>query len=112
LLVVGTLAAQAQQPQAIEPHAGTWKTWVIGSGSQFRVPPPPDRSTSQKELDELEQVAATRDHAALDLVAYWDTGSPSYRWSEIAVAEHLKTASAGLSRRAIWRSCISPSMTR
>jgi membrane-associated phospholipid phosphatase len=90
-LVVGTLAAQAQQPQAIEPQAGTWKTWVIGSGSQFRVPPPPDRGTTQEELDELEQAAATRDHAALDLVAYGDTGSPSYRWSEIAVAEHLKT---------------------
>src|SRR5262249_32107717 len=24
-----------------------------------------------------------------DRVAYWGTGSPSYRWSEIAVAEHL-----------------------
>jgi membrane-associated phospholipid phosphatase len=90
LLIVGMFAAQAQQRQAIEPHAGTWKTWVIGSGSQLRVPPPPDRTATQKELDEIEQVAATRDHAALDRVAYWDTGSPSYRWSEIAVAEHLK----------------------
>ena len=90
VLVAGILAAQAQQRQAIEPHAGTWKTWVIGSGSQFRVPPPPDRNATQKELDVLEHAAAERDHTALDLVAYWDTGSPSYRWSEIAVAEHLK----------------------
>jgi membrane-associated phospholipid phosphatase len=90
LFIVGTFAAQAQQRQAIEPHAGTWKTWVIGSGSQFRVPPPPDRTATQKELDELQQAATTRNQAALDLVAYWDTGSPSYRWSEIAVAEHLK----------------------
>jgi hypothetical protein len=90
LFIAGIFAAQAQQRQAVEPRAGTWKTWVIGSGSQLRVPPPPDRTATQKELDELEQVAATRDHAAFELVAYWDTGSPSYRWSEIAVAEHLK----------------------
>jgi hypothetical protein len=42
-------------------------------------------------LGELARIAATRDGAALDRVAYWDTGSPSYRWSEIAVAEHLRT---------------------
>jgi membrane-associated phospholipid phosphatase len=41
-------------------------------------------------LDELARMAATRDRAVLDRVAYWDTGAPSYRWSEIAVAEHLK----------------------
>src|SRR5262249_46695781 len=55
-----------------------------------RVPPPPDRAASEKELGELVQMAATRDRTTLDRVAYWDTGSPSYRWSEIAVAEYLK----------------------
>ena len=90
VLVAGILAAQAEEGPAIEPHAGTWKTWVIGSGSQFRAPPPPDQTATQKELGEIEQAAAKRDHTALDVVAYWDTGSPSYRWSEIAVAEHLK----------------------
>jgi membrane-associated phospholipid phosphatase len=63
---------------------------VIGSGAQLRVPPPPDQAATTKELEELSRLAATRDPAALDRVAYWDTGSPSYRWSEIAVAEHLK----------------------
>jgi membrane-associated phospholipid phosphatase len=71
-------------------QAGTWKTWVISSGSQFRAPPPPDRIATEKELGELAQIPATRDAAALDRVAYWNTGSPSYRWSEIAVAEHLR----------------------
>ena len=28
--------------QSVEPKAGTWKTWVISSGKDFRVPPPPD----------------------------------------------------------------------
>jgi hypothetical protein len=25
----------------VEPHAGQWKTWVISSGRDYRVPPPP-----------------------------------------------------------------------
>src|SRR5262249_21209453 len=29
--------------------------------------------------------------AALDLIAYWDTGAPSYRWNEIAVSEALRS---------------------
>ena len=90
LLVAGQLSAHAQEAGLIEPQAGTWKTWVITSGSQFRAPPPPDRIATEKELGELAQIAATRDAAALDRVAYWNTGSPSYRWSEIAVAEHLR----------------------
>src|SRR5215471_12984359 len=60
--------AQAQQAKTVEGPA-VWKTWVIASSQQYRVPPPPDRA------------------------AYWDTGAPSYRWSEIAVAEHLKNGS-------------------
>jgi hypothetical protein len=90
LLVVSGLPAKAEQPGGVEPQAGTWKTWVISSGPQFRVSPPPDRAATEKELGELRQMAATRDRAALDRVAYWDTGAPSYRWSEIAVAELLK----------------------
>jgi membrane-associated phospholipid phosphatase len=30
------------------------------------------------------------DRAWLDRVTYWGIGAPSYRWSEIAVAEHLR----------------------
>jgi membrane-associated phospholipid phosphatase len=90
LLVVGMLPARAEQVGPVEPKAGTWKTWVITSGSQFRLAPPPDRAATDKELDGLAQIAAGRDRSALDRVAYWDTGAPSYRWSEIAVAEHLK----------------------
>jgi len=90
LLVTGMLPAQAEPAGAVEPQAGAWKTWVIASGQQFRVPPPPDRAVTEKELGELAQIAAKRDRTSLDQVAYWDTGSPSYRWSEIAIAEHLK----------------------
>jgi membrane-associated phospholipid phosphatase len=90
LLVAGFLPAQAQQAGSAGPQAGTWKTWVIASGAQLRVPPPPDGAATEKELDDLARIATARDRAALERVAYWDTGAPSYRWSEIAVAEHLK----------------------
>jgi membrane-associated phospholipid phosphatase len=93
LLVTGMPLARGGQAGRVEPQAGTWKTWVIASGQQVRVPPPPDRAATEKELGELAQIAAARDPATLDQVSYWDTGSPSYRWSEIAVAEHLKDGS-------------------
>lgn len=90
LLATCAMRAEAQQAGGIEPQAGTWKTWVIASGAEYRVPPPPDSAATEKELSALAQLAAARDRATLDRIAYWDTGSPSYRWSEIAVAEHLK----------------------
>src|SRR5262249_27258639 len=60
LLAAGIPGALAGQTAAVEPQAGTWKTWVIGSGPQLRVPPPPDRAASEKELDELALMAAMR----------------------------------------------------
>jgi len=94
LLIAGPASAQARDGGRIEPQAGTWKAWVITSGAQRRVPPPPDRADTEKELDELLRIGTTRDREALDRIAYWDTGSPSYRWSEIAVAEHLKVGTS------------------
>jgi membrane-associated phospholipid phosphatase len=90
LLIVWGLPLRAAQPDAAEPTAGAWKTWVLASARQFPVPPPPDRSASETELNEIAALAASRDRAALDRIAYWDTGAPSYRWSEIAVAAHMK----------------------
>ena len=37
LLVGAMLPAQAQQPGPAGPQAGSWKTWVIASGHEFRV---------------------------------------------------------------------------
>ena len=42
ILIAGLLHAHAQKMASTEPRAGSWKTWVIASGEQFRVPPPPD----------------------------------------------------------------------
>jgi membrane-associated phospholipid phosphatase len=55
----------------------------------LRPPPPPPRETATAEADELRALARGRDAATRDAIAYWDTGPPSYRWNELAVAEAL-----------------------
>ena len=89
------LAAPASAPRAdghdqIEPDAGTWRTWVLASGSQLRPGPPPTMQTARDEVQELAALAKQRDAAALDRIAYWDSGAPGYRWNEIAIAHGLK----------------------
>jgi membrane-associated phospholipid phosphatase len=68
----------------IEPNAGTWKPWLIPSGSALRLPPPPDADTTATELQWVMQCVSERDAAALARIAYWDAGSPGYRWMQIA----------------------------
>ena len=38
-----TMSSRNALPQRgqIEPHAGNWRTWVISSGKDYRVAPPP-----------------------------------------------------------------------
>jgi membrane-associated phospholipid phosphatase len=71
--------AFAQSGQ-IEPNAGTWKTWVITSGKDFRVPPPPDATATAPELAQLRDLLAKDDPQAADKIRFWDAGSPGYRW--------------------------------
>ncbi len=78
---VPTLAS----PGPVEPGAGTWRCFVIASGREYRLPPPPDADASREEIAQLKALAARRDAAALDRVLYWDTGAPSYRWNQILI---------------------------
>ena len=41
---------RTQADGQIEPNAGNWRTWVISSGKDYRVPPPPGRSQTRAEL--------------------------------------------------------------
>ena len=80
-----------QQPTAmVEPQAGTWKTWLLSSGSQLRIAPPPDAAATQAEIQQLKTLASQRDQTSRDQIAFWDVGSPAFRWNEIAVNESLK----------------------
>jgi membrane-associated phospholipid phosphatase len=80
------MAARPPAPGPIEPGAGAWATWALATGDQLRPPPPPDKRATRAELDELRALAAGRDGAALDQIAYWDAGAPGYRWNELACA--------------------------
>jgi membrane-associated phospholipid phosphatase len=91
MLVSVTAAANAAGEQ-IEPKAGTWKTWVIASGSEFRVVEPPNDAATAAEIGELKSLAGKRDAAARERIAYWNVGPPSYRWHEIALNATLRNA--------------------
>jgi hypothetical protein len=87
-------AAPARAP-ALEPSAGSWKTWLLASGDQFRAPPPPGAAASWVELRRLGDLVAQRDANALDQIAYWDAGAPGYRWNEIAIDQAIKATFSG-----------------
>jgi hypothetical protein len=72
-------------PAQIEPQAGRWKTWVLSSGSQYRLPAPPDGLAQATEVKDLITRAGRRDAAASNAISFWDAGPPGYRWNEIAV---------------------------
>src|SRR5437879_1015518 len=89
-------AAQTPTVSQTEPGAGAWRTWVLTSGSEIPVPPPPDASATQAEIQQLRQLASQRDATVLDQIRYWDAGAPSFRWNEIDIARSLDKATGGL----------------
>jgi membrane-associated phospholipid phosphatase len=76
-------------PAQVEPQAGEWKTWVLSSGSQMRLPPPPDYTATPGELQAVRDAMAAADPTALQQVTFWDTGSPAYRWINAAQSQLL-----------------------
>ena len=100
----GPVLAQAPAGGPVEPRAGTWKTWLLASGAQFRPPPPPDRAVTEAELRELKALAGRRDAATLDRIKFWDAGPAPYRWTETltewAMPPDLRT---GLANGALFR---------
>jgi membrane-associated phospholipid phosphatase len=92
LAATGATATQGPHGGQIEPAAGGWKTWMLSSGRQLRLAPPPGTATA--EIAQLRALAAQRDVAARHLIRYWDAGAPGYRWNEIAMAHALKEGMA------------------
>jgi len=91
LVLAGAATAQPSgNPERIEPGAIAWRTWVLLSGSQFRLPPPPDVAATQGEIEQLRGIARARNAETLDRIAWWDAVAPSYRWNQIAMEEALR----------------------
>lgn len=75
---LGARGAQGSQ------DAGEWKTWVISSGKDHAVPPPPDAAATREELKWLKDaVTIGADPRIIEQIRYWDSGPPSYRWIEM-----------------------------
>ena len=81
-LVLTPIVSSLAWGQQVEPLAGTWKTWVLTSGNQLRIPPPPNDPIGA-EIAELRTLESQRDAAAQDLVNFWNAGSPGFRWVEM-----------------------------
>lgn len=84
-------ALSAGAPVQAQPaDVAGWRTWVLASGSQFRLPPPPDAGATRVELAQLREMAAARDAAAQERIDWWNAAAPAYRWNQIAVEEALR----------------------
>ena len=88
LLALVTACASNAPPSAVannapsDRNAGSWRTWVLASGREMRLPPPPDAAATAAELEQLRGQAAPRDAAVQERIRYWSFASPSYRWNE------------------------------
>jgi membrane-associated phospholipid phosphatase len=88
----------------VEPIAGMWRTWVLGSGSQLRPPPPPDFGSPQlrAELRELVELRRRLTPGQKRVAKFWEGGRgsplPPGVWNEVALAyvrrDGLSTAAA------------------
>ena len=87
LLLAGLMLTASAQTAAgpIEPGAGEWRTWVLTSGKELRLPPPPDTQATATEIQEVQALAGRRDAAALERIRYWDFWSPAFRWNEMLI---------------------------
>jgi membrane-associated phospholipid phosphatase len=76
-------SAMPMPGQPIEPKAGSWKAWIISSGKDFRVPPPPDAGATAGELRWLREAVAEPNANVADSVRFWSAGAPEYQWIEL-----------------------------
>jgi hypothetical protein len=84
-LTVTLMAAAAAAQGQVEPQAGSWNTWVLTSGSQLRLPAPPDATNSLAEINQMKAMVNQRDAAFVGRLSFWNAGPPGYRWTSIAV---------------------------
>src|SRR5262245_27016818 len=86
----GSAGARAQDGVGqVEPNAGSWKTWAVSSGKDFRVPPPPDAATTLNELAWLKTFSQEKDPSVAEQVRFWNAGAPSYRWVDVVTSRLL-----------------------
>jgi membrane-associated phospholipid phosphatase len=92
------------QPRAdqIEPRAGTWKTWVLSSGSELRVPPPPNQTVTGFEIEWLRSLDTERNEIALKQAHHWNAGSPAYRLVENVIKRIVEGRAGAVNMIRMW----------
>ena len=88
VLIVGALSVCGLCAQ-VEPSAGAWKTWVAPAVSQIRLPAPPNAAASAAEVQTIKTLMAESNADTRAQVAYWDAGTPGYRWMQLASQQML-----------------------
>jgi membrane-associated phospholipid phosphatase len=78
IIVVFFMVVQLQAQ--VEPEAGTWKTWFITSGKDYRLPAP---SSYKNEIAEVLSRQKNLDPTTKQQIIFWNAGSPGYRWQEM-----------------------------
>jgi len=59
--------SRAEGTSQIEPSEGKWRTWVIFSGEDYRVLPPPGRRETRAELRSLADLISHNDATTKEL---------------------------------------------
>ena len=77
------LTGPAADPDA---SAGTWRTWVLASGSELRPPAPPSPTSPEasRDVEEIVALQQARTPATDGLIRRW-SGSPTAPWDSAAL---------------------------
>lgn len=78
LLAVLTIAVQTLAQ--VEPGAGKWKTWFIGSAQSHRLKPPPKDANEINRIIDIQKSLGDEEKKQIH---YWNAGAPGYRWHEM-----------------------------
>ncbi|HET6766856.1 MAG TPA: vanadium-dependent haloperoxidase [Chitinophagaceae bacterium] len=79
-VIIAVFLTGVQLQAQVEPAAGTWKTWFITSGKDYRLPAP---LSYENEIAEVLATQKNSDAAAKQQIKYWNAGAPGYRWQEM-----------------------------
>jgi membrane-associated phospholipid phosphatase len=80
ILLIASLAVNAQLKAQLEPNAGKWRTWFISSGKDYRLAAPTSYKT---EIAEVLSAQQNLDAAGQQQILYWNAGAPGYRWHDM-----------------------------
>ncbi|HKP31921.1 MAG TPA: phosphatase PAP2 family protein [Chitinophagaceae bacterium] len=80
ITLIPALAMFVQSQAQVEPGAGNWKTWLISSGKEYRLPAP---SSHKQEIAQVLAAQKNLDSATMQHIVFWNAGAPGYRWQNM-----------------------------